>query len=338
MKLGSYNLGIGVIVSLFISLLASVPRILKSDDTNFNALLINITYVFTLSMFCWLVHHAMVNSKMPWAWANQPIIKFPFSILAGIIFSIIYHDLVDSFVKTSPTLLDVLGHDRKILTLIFRGLLISGFLFFVTYYLNLSAVNQQSMLENEKLKKENLQARLESLRQQISPHFLFNTLNTLSTLTREPKVKEYIVETSNVYRYLLQFNESDLVTVNEELKFVESYLYILRERFEEGLQVSIDINETTRQRSLPPLALQTLVENAIKHNIVSSHKPLHINIHDTHEFIVVHNNLQVRQTVGVESSNIGLSNIQERYRLLAGQDIVIEKNEREFIVKLPLLS
>jgi LytS/YehU family sensor histidine kinase len=149
-------------------------------------------------------------------------------------------------------------------------------------------------------------------------------------------VKEYIIEISNVYRYLLQYKEHDLVTVAEELKFIESYLYLLRERFENGLNVTIDIKAPTRKTSLPPLALQTLVENAVKHNILSATKPLQIMIHDRDQFIIVSNNLQIRQSVASESSQSGLNNINERYKLLMNREIVIEKNEKEFIVKLPV--
>ena len=182
-----------------------------------------------------------------------------------------------------------------------------------------------------------MQARLESLKQQISPHFLFNTLNTLSTLTKEQKVKEYIAEISNVYRYLLQYKENDMVKVEEELQFIDSYLYVLRERFEDGLQVSILINVGTRNTLLPPLALQVLVENAVKHNIISSSRPLHIEIKDENQFIVVKNNLQQKQSLGNDSSRSGLNNIHERYRLLANKEIIIERTETDFIVKLPVL-
>jgi sensor histidine kinase YesM len=332
-----YNIGVGVIVSLFISLLASVPRLLKSDDTDFYSSLVNIGYSFFLAMFCWVFHHFMIYKTLPLKWVNTPWIKYALSILVGILFSIVYHDLVSRIVHTSPVLLENVAQERRMFTLVFRGMLISGFLFFVTYYLYLSSVTQQSRIENERLKQENLKARLESLKQQISPHFLFNTLNTLSTLTKESKVKEFIAETSNVYRYLLQYKSNDLVTVSEELKFIDSYLYILRERFEDGLDVSIQISESVVNTLLPPLALQTLVENAVKHNIVSTSKPLHIVISDEEQFIVVRNNLQVRQSMVEESSQSGLNNINERYRLLTNREIIIQRNQYEFIVKLPVL-
>ncbi|MBL0745881.1 sensor histidine kinase [Chryseolinea lacunae] len=151
------------------------------------------------------------------------------------------------------------------------------------------------------------------------------------------KVKEYIGEVSNVYRYLLQYKENDMVAVEDELKFTESYLYILSERFESGLQVEISIGERTRKTSLPPLALQTLVENAVKHNIVSPARPLYLEITDNDEFIVVRNNLQLKHSLPNDSSQSGLKNIHERYGLLANKEIVIEKTATHFIVKLPVL-
>jgi sensor histidine kinase YesM len=333
-----YNLGVGAVVSLFISLLASVPRILKAGDMNYRTLFINVSYAFSLALFCWVFHHFVIYTRLPWKWVESPWIKYTLSITIAIALSIGYHAVVSRFTQTSPFLLESVLEDRKLATLVFRGLLVSGFVFFVTYYLHLSAITQQSKLENERLKKENVQARLESLKQQISPHFLFNTLNTLSTLTKEPKVKEYIAEISNVYRYLLRYKESDMVTVEEELQFIDSYLYILRERFEGGLHVTIDISNETRKTFLPPLALQTLVENAVKHNVVSGSRPLLLAITDSNSCIIVRNNLQIKQSLAHESSQSGLNNINERYKLLLDKEIVIEKTEQAFTVKLPVLS
>ncbi len=333
-----YNLVVGVIVSLFISLLASVPRILKADDADYEGLLTNLVYSFSLSLCCWVLHHFVIYSRVPLSWADSPWVKYPFSIISGIVFSVLFHDFVSAFIQTSPLLLENVNQDRKLVTLGFRGLIISGFLFFVAYYLVLSDATQKSKIENEKLKKENVQARLESLKQQVSPHFLFNTLNTLSTLTKEAKVKEYIAEISNVYRYLLPYKENDMVTVQQELQFIESYLYILRERFEDGLLVRITISDEACKSLLPPLSLQTLVENAVKHNILSSSKPLRIEINDDNEFIVVKNNLQPKQSLGYDSSRSGLNNIHERYRLLVNKEIIIEKTEDYFTVKLPILA
>ncbi|MBS1507239.1 MAG: histidine kinase [Bacteroidetes bacterium] len=333
----TYRITIGTIVSLFVALLASVPRILKADDFALDTLLINIGYTFFLSMFCWVFHHFVVYSRAPWSWMDIAWSKFLLSVSFCVFVSIGYHHLVSKVIHTAPFLLENVAGDRKLLTLIFRGSLISGFMFFVTYYLHLSSLTQQSRIENERLKKEKLHARLESLKQQISPHFLFNTLNTLSTLTKEPRVKEYISQISNVYRYLLKYKDSDTVRVSDELDFIESYLYILRQRFEEGLLVTFDVANSVRNSSLPPLALQTLVENAVKHNIVAVTRPLHITIVDEDDFIVVSNNIQLRQSIGYESSRSGLNNISERYRLLADRDILIEKTETEFTVKLPIL-
>lgn len=332
-----YNLGVGAFVSLFISLLASVPRLLKADDADLYTSLVNIVYNFWLAMFCWVFHHFMVYRTLPLRWLDSPWVKYTISVLVGLLFSILYHDLVTRLINASPTLLENVVQERRLFTLIFRGLLISGFLFFVTYYLFLSFVTQQSRIENERLKQENLQARLESLKQQISPHFLFNTLNTLSALTTENKVKEFIRETSNVYRYLLQYKANDLVSVSEELRFIDSYLYILRERFEEGLQVHIEISNDVSNSLLPPLALQTLIENSVKHNVVSKAKPLQVVIKGEQDFIVVSNNLQLRRTVAEASSQSGLSNINERYKLLVGKEIRIQRTPEQFIVKLPVL-
>jgi LytS/YehU family sensor histidine kinase len=226
---------------------------------------------------------------------------------------------------------------RKLSVLIFRGLIISGFIFFVAYYLNLLDATQHSRIENERLKKENLHARLESLKQQLSPHFLFNTLNTLSSLTKEARVKAYVAELSNVYRYLLQYKENDMVRVADELAFLDSYSYILRERFEGGFLIQIKISDDVRNTLLPPLALQSLVENAIKHNVVSIARPLIIEIGSADGFIFVRNNYQAKRSFAEQSSHSGLNNINDRYKLLAHREIVIERSDIYFTVKLPIL-
>lgn len=332
-----YNLKVGAIVCLFLSLLISISKAIRSDYIDYRDILLSISYTFGMAFLCWVIHSFFISAKLPWKAVDTRTLKFSLSIVTGVLVAINYYGIVSHFIAMSHLPNEFQAPIKKSYMLLFRGSIISGFVFFAVYYLNLITVTQRSRIENEQLKKQNLQARLNSLKQQISPHFLFNTLNTLSSLTKEPRVKDYIAEISNVYRYLLQYKENDLVTVAEELKFVESYLYILNERFEQGLQVNINISETIMKTSLPPLALQTLVENAIKHNIISAGKPLHLKIINDDKSIIVSNNLQLKQSLPSESSNSGLNNINERYQLLTNRAIVIERTEHDFIVKLPVL-
>ncbi|MDF1675107.1 MAG: histidine kinase [Vicingaceae bacterium] len=219
-----------------------------------------------------------------------------------------------------------------------RGVIISGVIYFIGYYLNILAEKQKASIEIEQLKKEKLSAQLEELKQQMSPHFLFNSLNTLKTIVPDENSKTYIVKLANVYRYLLSFNSKHLTTLKDELDFVESYLYILKERFEDALEITIDIDESLMENYIPPLSLQLLIENAIKHNIVSMDDPLKINVtnNNSKDMLIISNNLQLKSSKE-NSTGMGLDNIKTRYQLLAQKDILISKNENSFSVQIPLL-
>ncbi len=193
--------------------------------------------------------------------------------------------------------------------------------------------------EAEQLKKENLQSQLDSLKAQINPHFLFNSLSTLSSLVSEdPKRAErFIEELSSVYRYLLQTNELPLTTLENELRFIDAYLHLLQTRFGKGIEVQIDVDEAYYSFQLPPLTLQLLLENAVKHNSLSPAKPLQIRIFtDEVNNLFVLNTLRKKNNV-VPSSQTGLRNISRKYQLLKQPDVVVKQTEDCFQVTIPLI-
>jgi LytS/YehU family sensor histidine kinase len=195
-----------------------------------------------------------------------------------------------------------------------------------------------ALVEGEKLRKETVQAQLDGLRSQINPHFLFNSLNTLVSLIPENPntATDFVHKLSHVYRYLLCMKDKELVTLQTELDFMTSYLFLLKVRFEENVRIDIHISEGAEAMLLPPVSLQLLIENAIKHNVVSSAKPLHIHIFTEKGHLVVRNNLQPRQQLE-ESTGVGLQNIQTRYSILSTQHVIILRSEHHFTVSLPLL-
>lgn len=331
-----YNVSIGLVLSVFTAILGSIPRLIRFETLDFDAVDGNIVYTFCYSMLCWISHHYFIQAQFQARILKLGWLKNALSILLCILVSLIYNQMIAPKFNI-PIVADYFETNQKFSMLLFRGALVSGFLFFVVYYLHVQTVTQQSIIENEKLKKENLQARLDSLRQQISPHFLFNSLSTMSSMTNESKVKEFISQLANVYRYLLQVRQSDLVSVQEEITFVESFLYVQSERFENALKIKIDISEQARKSRLPPLALQMLVENVLKHNVASPVKPLFIEILSMNTFLVVRNNYQPKQSREPASGH-GLPNISERYLLLANVSIEIEQGENYFSVKLPILT
>jgi len=190
-----------------------------------------------------------------------------------------------------------------------------------------------------KLQKENLQAQFDVLKQQVNPHFLFNSLNVLTSLIKlEPNLAEKFSEQlSKVYRYVLENKDNELVDLNTELNFLDAYIFLLNIRFVDKLRVNINIPEERRSDLIIPLAMQLLIENAIKHNIMSKSEPLTIDIFiDSENFLNIVNNLQERPTQLV-STGVGLKNIQNRYLLLNNTEPTFEKTTTLFIARVPLV-
>lgn len=198
---------------------------------------------------------------------------------------------------------------------------------------------KKTELEAEKLKKENVEARFEALRNQINPHFLFNCFNVLSTLVHKnaEASSKFIAQLSQVYRYLLYNQEKKIVSLHEELEFIFSYTYLLQTRFGDNLTVENNISNLRGSEMVPPASLQMLIENAIKHNVASKNMPLTIRLTHEVDYIIVTNTLQKKETKE-ESTNIGLKNIVSRYKLLSDKPVKIEKTNTQFIVKLPILQ
>lgn len=199
---------------------------------------------------------------------------------------------------------------------------------------------RRSETEKEALLRLNLTAQYDSLKQQVNPHFLFNSLNSLSALimANPPQAAQFVDELSGVYRYLLQTSREELVSLGAELGFIRSYLHLLKTRFGPAFQVSLDLPESYQNRLIPPLTLQLLIENAVKHNEVSMANPLQLSLSIEHpERLRIANNLQPK-TIVVPSEKIGLANILAKYRLLHQPEVVVQFSDTEFVVLLPLIQ
>jgi sensor histidine kinase YesM len=195
-------------------------------------------------------------------------------------------------------------------------------------------------LEAEKLKKANLQSQLDGLKSQVNPHFLFNSLNSLSALisSNPQKAEEFLDEMSKVYRYLLRTNEQELTTLAAEIKFAFSYFHMLKTRYGDGIAMEIQTGKAYDDYLLPPLTLQMLLENAVKHNVILKEVPLMISIRiDDDENLVVSNTLHKKRLM-VQSNKIGLANIATKYHLLNQPDIRITETDTEFAVTIPLIK
>jgi sensor histidine kinase YesM len=193
---------------------------------------------------------------------------------------------------------------------------------------------------NEELKNRQIRTQYEVLQNQMSPHFLFNSLNTLATIIPEnPQAAvKFTEKLSDVYRYILQNKDRELVSLKEEIEFVKSYIFLLKMRYPDNFSAAFNVAAKYHQLTIPPLTLQMLIENAIKHNIVSKSKPLKVDIYiENGKSIVVKNNLQKKPSLE-RSTKTGLENISKRYSILGGKKIDVITSTSNFMVAVPLID
>lgn len=197
---------------------------------------------------------------------------------------------------------------------------------------------RQTAVEAERYQKQSISAQYESLKNQVNPHFLFNSLNALTNLVYEDQDKavKFIKQLSEVYRYVLDTREKEVVALEEEVKFAQSYIYLQEIRFGSNLKIDFQLNGVSGY--VAPLALQLLLENAIKHNIISRDEPLRIDVFAQNGFVHIKNNLQRKSVLEEGKSGIGLDNIRNRYKFLTDQQVIIEETADSFLVKLPIID
>ena len=206
----------------------------------------------------------------------------------------------------------------------------------VYYYVLL----KNSIREEEQAKRAIVQSQLDTLRNQAQPHFFFNTLNTLRDIidqnTRE-EAKEFVNRLSEVYRFILEAGNANLIELREELKFAEAYIHIQKERFGDNLLLDWQVPEAAKSQLIIPMSLQLLLENAVKHNVVSKTKPLLITVEAENGQLIVSNKIRPKSTQ-LPTTKLGLKNIESRYRLIANKQVEINSENGSFTVKLPLLT
>jgi sensor histidine kinase YesM len=214
---------------------------------------------------------------------------------------------------------------------------------FITNIYEIIFLNQEREYNQTRVEQLNIakaQAELEALKNQIDPHFIFNSLNTLSFLiTRDPiSARLYNDTLAKVYRYILGNKERDLVLLREEVEFISNYFYLLKIRFSEAINMEIEINDLSAEDFLiPPISMQTLIENAIKHNDFTDNNPLTINVSVSSSYVVIKNAVNPK-VYATPTSRIGLNNLDNRYKLITNRNIIIENNFKFFTVKLPILK
>lgn len=193
---------------------------------------------------------------------------------------------------------------------------------------------------NERLSKNQEMAKYQALMNQLNPHFLFNSLNVLSYLVYKDQrsAEQFIEELSKIYRYIIQLNETYLVPLSKELEFVNSYMFLQKIRFQDNLTYELNIDVACYQKYLPPLTLEVLFENAIKHNIIAADQKLHIKLYSENDYLIIENNIQPRNEQEIQSNQVGLKNLSEKFQILESQAPTFMVQNNLFIAKIPLLN
>ena len=209
-------------------------------------------------------------------------------------------------------------------------------IFHIIYFYN---KYQQKRVKESQIVAKNQTAKFESLKNQLDPHFLFNSLNVLTSLISEnpSQAERFTTKLSKVYRYVLEQKDKDLIPLEEELKFAKSYMELLKMRFEDGVNFHIPDSVSNPDLKIVPLSLQLLLENAVKHNVITSKSPLEINIYEKNGYLLVENNINLKQSLE-KSTKVGLKNIDQRYSLISRDKVVVTNKNNIFRVKLPLLT
>lgn len=273
-----------------------------------------------------------------WNWTNHFKLKMILTILIAIVLPIFFHVIftkyIFPFIHHRTCLLSSKESITYLIVSVTTTLLINAIFIAITFF----QIWKKSLVEKEALKRSILTANIEALKQQVNPHFLFNSLNTLAGLVEEnPRIAEaYIHELANVYRYVLQYNQKEIAVLSDEINFAKSYFYLNQIRYGDNIQLILNVSEVCLNRNVLSLSLQLLLENAMKHNVISTLKPLTIQITCDDNYLHVINNFQAKlQTI--KSEGIGLKNIMERYQFYTDKKVEIASNEKQFIVSIPLL-
>lgn len=280
--------------------------------------------------------------SVKWSWISQTNTR----VWAGIIGTIVYtvpvvlgiNYIVFVFINGTNPAEFFEGNNFFIhLFYIILSLLVATFLHAKDFMINWKkSVSQESTKQEIVAKTET--AKFESLKNQLDPHFLFNSLNVLTSLIGENpnQAEKFTTKLSKVYRYVLEQRNKDLVPIEEELKFAKTYMELLGMRFEDAVKFNIPDTISNNDLKIVPLSLQLLLENAVKHNVVSTSKPLTISIYQEDNYLIIENNINPKEAIG-KSTKVGLQNIADRYGLITPKGVKIENNNKTFKVSLPLL-
>jgi len=311
----------------------------STDKSEERILFLSIYYVVVTGLILFIGNYLFAKFLNAFlGWKKYPIVRFFFQMILGTFLSLlainlIYHSVKFEFTDSPP------DSDQVILMNIYASALLLPIYAFFFGFKFLKAW-RKSELESEQLQKENTRSQLMTLKNHLDPHFLFNNLNILSSLMDKDLdlSKSYLDKFAEVYRQILKTEYADLTTVEDELKLIDSYIYLLKIRFKDQVYFNFDVNDKTKLSAIPPLTIQMLIENAIKHNMATVERPVTINIFSEGGSLIVENNLQKKKYLKRERDATGIENIKKRFAFFTDKRVEVTETDSTFRVEVPLVE
>jgi sensor histidine kinase YesM len=305
----------------------------KECCENVNAFYWIAAFTSTLWLALWLGNAFLSDwLSLFYNWKTQPLQRFAVGVVGMVVYTL---GIVYIIIKIYGLAGFNLGDDLEptYVSTVVITMIITMFMTGRAFLMNW----KQTEIDAEKARRESAVARYDSLKNQVNPHFLFNSLNALTNLVYEDKDKavNFIKQLSQVYRYVLESADKELVSIEDELDFLKSYIFLQEIRF--GQKLKIDLLITTNKGLIAPLALQMLIENAIKHNVISENSPLLVEVYEDEKYWTVKNKVNIKTNLE-ESIGKGLKNIQERYTYLSDLPVAIKNDNGYFVVSIPILQ
>ena len=311
----------------------------QSWDEGFREFLVSYSWSVVICATQWLGNsyiYGLLDKK--YSWQEHLVKRAIYGSLAIVVYSasafvlvqMIMYKLVSGSLPENPISFGLRSSYYAILISFIVSLIFVAVAFF-QYWKN-------SLLEAERFKAEMLMYKYEALQNQINPHFLFNSFNVLSDLVYEDQKKAvgFIRQLSQLFRYVLDSRDRELVTLKEELDFIDAYTFLLHSRFEEKLSIKLDIQAADHEM-IVPMTLQLLIENCVKHNEISASQPLHVHIYRKGDYLKVENKLQPKPG-GTDSKQTGLSNIRQQFKYFTHKEIIVSQTDHTFSVEVPVLN
>lgn len=327
-------------ILILIAISTSITYLIAGNQifSSFSGYSISIFYGFILGFTIWKGNQILgliLDKKFPWE--KKPSTTFFYRVSASIIFTAIDILIVNYLIYTYVYRINIFDDLRRMFIYAVMTFGISMLITTIIYLKHFFISWRESVLQKEKFKQDAITMQYETLKSYVNPHFLFNSLSVLSSLVEKDTAKsqEFIKQLSDIYRYVLEQKDKELVPLETELTFIVSYINLHRIRHGGNLKVNLSVDN--RFGYVIPLSLQILLENAFKHNIISEEEPLDVTISREADYIFVQNKLQTRKTIN-ENEGIGLETISKRYEFFTNRPLIINADNGFFTVKIPVLD